>query len=233
MRGAQRGLGSLARDAGLLGVIGIGCCAASGAGAASAPDVYELTIRATTVATFDHTGAPADKAGCTSTARAEGVLTVHFGTRRSVLVRFVSGRLQPVAVRPLDGTAVLAGTNEVHELCGTSSTFSPEYCRRTTRTFRNAATTLRSTRPGSIAAGAIHLTLRPVNCPREPDQLRRALLAPVPAPVQASTRTLANDRTTRVTLTASAIHTLTYGPPEGGILQQRTAWKFTLVRTGR
>jgi hypothetical protein len=227
------GLGSVAGDACLLGVIGIVCLTASSADAAPAPDVFALTIRATVVADFDHTTAPLESGDCTTTSRAQGLQTVHFGTRRPVLVRFVSGRLQPVTARPLDGTAALMGTNEVDEVCPPSQTHSPEPCRRTTRTFRGARTTLRSSGPGRIAVGAIRLSLRPVNCPREPDELRRAELAPVPGPVHISTRALTNGGATRITLTASARHTLTYGPVEAGVLQQRSKWTFTFLRTGR
>ena len=39
--------------------------------------------------------------------------------------------------------------------------------------------------------------------------------------------------TTRVTLAASARRTKNYGSPEQGSVQQRTSWRFTLVRTGR
>jgi hypothetical protein len=227
------GLGRLARNAGVLGVIGLGTLAGAGTHAAPAPDVFALTIRATAVADFDHTTAPVESAGCTTTSRAEGFLTVHFGTRRPVLVRFVSGRVQPVTVRPLDGTAVLHGTNELDEVCPPTETHSPESCRATTRTFRNARATLRNTRPGLLTVGAIRLVLRRINCPREPDELRRALLAPVPGPVRVSTRTLANERTTRITLTASGRRTLTYGPLQQGFLQQRSTWTFTFVRTAR
>lgn len=233
MRRTAWGLGRLARNAGVLAVIGFASAAGAGTHAASPPDIFELTIRATAVADFDHTTVPVESAGCTTAARAEGFVTVHFGTRRPVLVRFVSGRLQPVAVRPLDGTAVLAGTNQVDEVCPATQTHSPESCRRTTRTFRNARSTLRSTRPGWITVGAIRVALRPINCPREPDELRRAFLAPVPGPVRVSTRTLADDRMTRISLTASARRTLTYGPLENGFLQQRSSWRFMLVRTGR
>jgi hypothetical protein len=206
---------------------------ASSAGAAPAPDVFALTIRATVVADFDHTTAPVGSGDCTTTSRAQGSLTAHFGTRRPVLVRFVSGTLQLVTVRPLDGTAVVAGTNEVVKVCPPLQTPSPELCRRTTRTFRNARTTLRGSGPGLIVVGSIRLSLRPIDCPREPDELRRAPLAPVPGPVHVSTKELANARTTRITLTASARHTLTYGPLEAGVLQQRSKWTFTFVRTGR
>jgi hypothetical protein len=71
--------------------------------------------------------------------------------------------------------------------------------------------------------------LRPIDCPREPGELRRAILAPTPGPVRITPRL----RSTRMTLTASATRTKSYGSPENGILRQRTIWTFTFVRTGR
>jgi hypothetical protein len=205
--------------------------AASGAaGAVPAPQVFALTIRATAVADIDHTGAPTSSGSCTTTNRAEGPLTVHFGTRRPVLVRFVGGRLQAVTVGPLDGTAILTGTNLLEESCATGlPTVTPVYCPRTTRTFRNARTTLRGTRPGTIAVGPIRVTLRPVDCPREPNELRQAILGPAPGPFRIAPK----PRSTRLTLTASATRTKIYGSPENGILRQRTTWKFTFVRKAR
>lgn len=220
----------LARDACVLGVIGLAGSAASGAGAAPAPQVFALTIRATTVASIDHTDVPIPSGECTTTNRAEGPLTVHFGTRSPVLVRFVGGRLQPVTVAPLDGTAVLTGTNLLEEKCAAElPTWSTEYCRKTTRTFRGAKTTLRATRSGGIAVGPVRVRLRPIACPREPNELRQAILAPTPGPLRVRPRL----RFTRITLTASARRTKIYGSPENGILQQRTAWSFTFVRTDR
>ena len=227
MRRAKRGLGRLAGNAGLLGVAGLAIFAASGAGAASAPQVFALTIRATTVADIDHSGAPAATGDCTTTNHAAGVLKVQFGTRRPVLVRFDGTRLQTVNVGPLDGTATLTGSNLVEETCAAGPpTFRTEPCRKTIRTFRNANTTLRGTRPGTIAVGPVRVTLRPIDCPREPAELRQAILAPTPATL----RTTLNSRSARVTLIASATRTRSYGSPEQGTLQQRTTWRFTFVR---
>lgn len=227
MRSVARRLGRLARDAGLLGVIGSASIAASGAGAAPPPQVFALTIRATTVALIDHTGAPTSSGDCTTTNRAEGPLTVRFGTRRPVIVRFVGGKLQTVTVTPLDGTAVLTGTNLRQESCATGlPMLTPENCPRTTRAFRGARTTLHGTRAGAIAIGPARVALRPIDCPREPDELRQAILGPTPGPLRITPK----PRSTRLTLTASASRTKIYGSPEAGVLRQRTTWKFTFVR---
>jgi hypothetical protein len=192
--------------------------------------VFALTIRATTVATFDHTPAPATSGVCSTTERAEGFLTVHFGTRRPVLVRFVGGRLQTVTATPLDGTAVLHGTNLMEEACATGDpTFSTLYCRATTRTFRNARSTLRGPGPGTVTLTPVRIALRPIKCPHEPNELRRAILAPTPGPLRISP----SGRSGRLTLTGLAIRTRTYGSPEAGFLQQRSSWKLTFVRTAR
>lgn len=228
MRSVARGLGRLARDAGVLGVIGLASVA--GSGAAPGPQVFALTIRATTVADIDHTGAPTSSGDCTTTNRAEGPLTVRFGTRRPVLVRFVDGRLQTVTVAPLDGTAVLSGTNLREESCPTGvPTSTPEDCPRTTRTFRGAKTTLHGTRAGVIAVGPARVTLRPIDCPREPKELRQSILGPTPGPIRITPK----PRSTRLTLKASATRTRTYGSPEAGALRQRTTWTFTFVRKDR
>lgn len=227
MRRAKRRLGRLAGNAGLLGVTGLASFAASGAGAAPGPQVFALTIRATTVADIDHTGAPAASGDCATTTHAAGLLKVHFGTRRPVLVRFAGTRLQTVDVGPLDGTATLTGTNLVQETCAAGPpTAMTDNCRKTIRTFRSAKTTLRGTRPGTIAVGPVRVTLRPIECPREPTELRQAILAPTLAPL----RITLNSRSIRVTLIASATRTRNYGSPEQGILQQRTTWRFTFVR---
>src|SRR5204863_6638536 len=117
VRGVARGLGSLARNAGLLGVIGSACFAASGAGAVRAPDLFELTIRGTAVADFDHTTAPVERLECETSSRAQGHRTVVFRSSRPTLVRFVSGRIRPVAVRGLEGTVKLGGTNTETSVC--------------------------------------------------------------------------------------------------------------------
>jgi hypothetical protein len=217
VRRAARSLGRLARDAGFLGAIGATSIAAAGADAAPAPEVFKLTIRVTAIADFDHTSAPLDSAGCATTTQAQGFMTMQFGTRRPLLVRFVAGRAQPVVVRPLDGTAVLRGTNDLAAVCASGTTHSPEACRQTVRTFRDAT-------------GAVRVTLRPIDCPREPDELRRAVIGRLPSPLSISTATLAAARTKRITLTASAKHTFTYNPPEAGFLQQRAKWTLTFER---
>jgi hypothetical protein len=189
--------------------------------------VFALTIRATTFAKIDHSDAPAASGGCTTMNRARGLLTARFATRRPVLVRFADGRLQPVTVAPLDGTAVLAGSNALTETCAAGQpTVSTEPCPSSTRRFRGARTTLDGTHSGAIAVGPVRVTLRPIDCPREPNELRRAYLAPTPGPL----RVMLRPHSTRLRLTATATRRKRYGSPENGILTQRTIWKFTFAR---
>jgi hypothetical protein len=57
------------------------------------------------------------------------------------------------------------------------------------------------------------------------------LRAPLgPPPVRLRAATLENPRATRITLTATATRRKTYGPVEQGTLEQRSAWRVTLVR---
>jgi hypothetical protein len=197
------------------------------------PARFELSIVATTYAEWDHTTAPVEANGCTTAQRAEGVLTVHFHTRRPVLVRFVDGRIVPAAVGPLEGTATLTGTNTFNQICGTSESHSPQSCAETTLTFRGVKTHVSSTKSGSVTLGPLRVHLRAIECPREPVQVTRDPLGPVPGPLRVSTRTLSHSRFTRITLTASASRRVKYGPLEQGTLRQRTFWRLTLVRVQR
>lgn len=206
------------------------CCAA--AGAAGTPARFELTIVATTQAEWDHTTAPVQANGCTSSERSEGSLTIHFRTRRPVRVSFVGGRIVPADIGPLDGTATLTGPNTFNQVCGTTESHTPQDCSESTRTFRGVKTHVSSTKPGAVSLGPLRVRLRTIECPREPVQVRDDQLGPVPGPLKLSTRTLSGSRFRRITLTASASRHVKFGPLEQGTLQQRTSWRLTLVRVG-
>jgi hypothetical protein len=221
-------LGSLARNACLLGAVAGVASASAGAAATSAH--FELTIVATTHADWDQTTAPVETNGCMTSQRSEGSLTVHFRTRRPVRVSFVGGKIVPVDVRPLDGTATLTGPNTFNEVCPMSESHIPQYCSKTTQTFRDVKTHASSTKPGSITLGPLRVHLRAIECPREPAEVRRDPLGPVPGPLKVSIKTLSHSRFARITLTASASRRFRYGPLEQGMLQQRTSWRVTLVR---
>jgi hypothetical protein len=223
VRGTQRGLGSLARDAGLLGVIGVLCYAAGGADAAPAPHSFTLTISATSVANFDHTD-------CDAGTRAVGVRTATFRTSRPVVVHFAGGRIRTTVVRGLRGTVKLSGTNTDGITCGGSPAAQPQRCATTTRRFADARVTLSSTAPGSITIQPPRVTLRRAHCPEEPGDVAALPLGPPPGPLHIAVSTLTSPRTTRVTFTASARRTKNYESPEEGATHQRTSWKFTLAR---
>jgi hypothetical protein len=233
VRGVARRLGRLARNTGVLGVIGVLSFAASGAGAAPAPEPFLLTISATSVADFDHTSAPVTLLECETSQRAEGARTAVLRSSRPTLVRFVDGRIQTVVLRRLKGTVKLSGTNTANMVCAGMETHTPEPCAKTTRLFADARVTLSSAGRGSITIRPPRVALRRIQCPQEPDDFLALPLGPPPGPLRISLASLRNARTTRITLTASGSRTTTYGAPEAGTLQQRTAWRFTFVRTGR
>lgn len=207
--------------------------AAAGAAAAPAPQLFELTISATAVADFDHTGAPISRLECQTSSRAEGFRTAVFRSSRPTLVRFVGGRIQPVVLRGLTGMVKLSGTNTENVVCAGQETHRPQSCSKTTRTFEGARASLSSTASGSISVAPPRVALRRIRCPLEPREVVALPLGPGLGPLRVPVATLTNPRTTRITLTASARQTKNYGAPEAGFVQQRTAWKLTLVRTGR
>jgi hypothetical protein len=233
VRGVARRLGRLARNTGVLGVIGVLSFAASGADAAPPPQQFLLTISATSVAKFDHTSAPVTLLECETSQRAEGARTAVLRSSRPTLVRFVDGRIQTVVLRRLKGTVKLSGTNTANMVCAGVETQTPEPCAKTTRRFAGARVTFSSAGRGSITIRPPHVALRRIQCPQEPDDFLALPLGPPPGPLHISLASLRNARTTRITLTASGSRTKTYGAPEAGTLQQRTAWKVTFVRTGR
>jgi hypothetical protein len=233
VRRVARGLGSLARNTGLLTFIGLTSFTAAGAAAAPAPQLFELTISATSVADFDQTGAPISRLECETSSRAEGFRTAVFRSSRPTLVRFVGGRIQPVVLRGLKGTVKLSGTNTENVVCAGQETHTPQYCPKIMRTFKSALASLSSPASGSISVAAPRVALRRIRCPLEPEEVVALPLGSGLAALHVSLATLTNPRTTRITSTASARRTKNYGAPEAGFVQQRTAWKFTLVRTGR
>jgi hypothetical protein len=227
------GLGSLARNTGLLASIGITSFASAGAAATPAPQLFELTITATSVAEFDHTGAPISRLECETSSRAEGFRIAVFRSSRPTLVRFVGGRIQPVVLRGLTGTVTLSGTNTENVVCAGQETHTAQPCSKTTRTFKSVRASLSSTASGSISVAAPRVALRRIDCPLEPKEVVALPLGPGLARLRVPVAALANPRTSRITLTATARRTKKYGAPEAGFAQQRTAWKFTLVRMGR
>jgi hypothetical protein len=230
VRRAQGRLGRLERDAGLLALTGVVCFAATSASATPAPAVFRLTISGTATADFDHTSAPVASGACEVSLRSVGSRSASFRSTRPTVIRIVAGRVQKVEVRAVVGTVNLTGENTSNEACSGLETHTAQPCADTTRTFRDARTTLSSTKAGSITLRPLRIRLQRSECPREPDEVVAAPLAPVPGPLRVSTATLANRRIARITLTASASRRTNYGSPEAGTLQQRAAWTLTFKR---
>jgi hypothetical protein len=218
----------LERNARVLGLAGATCFAASGAGAAPAPRLFNLTISATSVANFDHTD-------CDATLRAVGMETATFRSSRPTLVRFVSGRLRPVLMRGLRGSVMLSGSNTHGVVCtgGETPTPAPEQCPSSTRTFTNGHVGFSSAAAGSITVEAPRVGVQRIHCPEEPAEVVALPLGIAPGRLHVSVATLTNPRTTRITLTATARRTKNYASPERGFVRQRTSWRFTFVRTAR
>jgi hypothetical protein len=232
VRSVAWGLGSLARNAGLLGVTGVLSTVAGGADAAPAPQVFALTISATSITDFDHTTAPIERLDCETSSRAEGFRTTSFTSTRATLVRFVGGRLQPVVAGGLKGTVKLSGTNAAKLACGGQETQTPQPCPKSKRAFVNGRATLSSAVAGSITIRLPRVALRRIHCPEEPAEVAVLPLGIAPGPLHVQVATLTNPRTTRIALTASARRTTNYATPEAGFVKQRTAWKLTFLRVG-
>jgi hypothetical protein len=202
---------------------------ASSASAAPAPLLFNLTISGSASADFDHTSAPVTSGGCELSTRSEGFRTARFRSSPT-RVRFVAGRLQTVAVGGIAGTVKLSGPNTLNEVCADTENHTVQPCPQTTRTFGNARTTLRGTNAGTITLRPISVSLRRIHCPEEPADVVAAPLGPVHRPLHISLASLANRRTTRITLTASTTRRKNYAPPEDGSSDQRSTWTLTFTR---
>jgi hypothetical protein len=232
VRSASWGLGRLERDARLLTLIGVGavCFAAARADAAPAPLGFAVSVSGTAHEEWDHTGAPTADGTCERTLRSEGIRDARFRTTHPTLVRVTGGRLLAVTIRNLAGTVTSGGANTIRRRCGTDLMEAVADCAQTRRSFRAASVRAHSTRPGSVTLGPLRATLRRSDCPLEPADVVREPLGRVPGPLRVSPAALANRRLARITLTASASRRKNYGPVEAGTLQQRSAWRVTLVR---
>ena len=231
MRRAAGRLGRLARNACLLTLVGITSVFAATANAAPEPATFKLSISGTAHAEWDHTAAPVPAGDCVRTTRSEGFRDVRFRTARPTVVRVVDKRVLAATIRRLAGTVTLAGANTVTDMCGAESRQAIQDCATTRRSFGKGTVSAVSRRAGSLTFGRIRNTrLRTSTCPREPAEVVSTPLGPVPGPLRISTSALANPRIARITLTATASRTVTYGPEASGTLEHRSAWKVTLQR---
>lgn len=207
------------------------CAIAAHAWAAPAPTLFKLSITGTAHAEWDHTGAPFPFEDCNRSIRSEGFRDVRFRTAKPTVVRVVGGRVLAATVRRLTETVTLTGANTISDVCGSVGRDAIQDCARTKRTSRTATIGLVATRPGSITLRSVrNARLRTSTCPREPAEVVRAPLGPVPGPLRVSTAVLSDKGVARITLTASKTGTVDYGPLEQGMLKHRSTWRFTLQR---
>ena len=210
------------------------CAAGARASAAPAPVVFKLTVSGTSTAEWDHTGAPAVDGSCQVAVRSEAVRVVRLRSAKPTLVRFVDGKIRTVSLRNITGTVTLSGRNTVTENCGTTDVRTTEQaCPKGTRRFKSGRTTLTSNGAGRVTVRTPRASLRRAECPREPADVAAMPLGPAPGVLQVATRTLANRRVGKITLTASRTRRKDYGDPEIGTLEQRSSWTITFVRTAR
>lgn len=202
-------------------------CPVAAQAARQAPaDVFLLTVAGTATAVWNHTD-------CDTALGSEGVRTAHFRSSAPTVVHFVHGRLQPVDARGLAGTITLTGTNLADAACGDDGLPSDDRCGATTRRFSNARVRLTAGGVARVLIAAPRVVLPGAQCPREPADVVSRPLGQKVGPLRMSTHTLAEHRTVRITLTATATRRKTYGKTERGTLTQRATWKLTFVRTGR
>jgi hypothetical protein len=207
------------------------CAAATHVSAAPAPALFKLSISGTAHAEWDHTGMPVAFENCDRTIRSEGIRTVRFRMTKPTVVRVVSGRVLAATARRLAGNVTLAGANTIRDVCGPETREAIQDCATTKRTFRAATIALVGTRAGLLTLRSVqNARLRASPCPREPAEVVRAPLGPVPGPLRVSTASLADKGVARITLTASKSGIVNYGPLEQGRLRHRSAWKLTLER---
>jgi len=229
----EHGVHPAARHTVLIGVL-VACLTAAHASAKPAPALFQLSITGTAHAEWDHTGAVAAAGDCERTVRSEGIRNVSFRTAGSTLVRVADGHVLAAKVRRLAGTVTLSGANTTTDVCGVEVHEAIADCATTKRSFRGGTVDLASSRSPNLTFRPVrNVRLRTSSCPREPAQLARAPIGPVPASVPVSRATLSNDRLTRITVTATARVKTTFGSPESGTLNQRAVWKLELRRVER
>jgi hypothetical protein len=212
----------------LVGVLSI---AATTAAAAPAPTLFRVSLTASAQQQWDHTTAPVASGSCERTERSEGIRSATFSTRRSGVLRVVGGRFLRGELKAVAGSVSLVGANTNKEVCGETGMESIADCAPTKRSFGGAI--LRIAAPGRgvlIVRSVRNIRLRSAQCPREPVEVRRMPLGPLPITFRVSTESLADPRTVRITLRASRSRTTIYPAPQAGTLRERSFWTLSLVR---
>jgi hypothetical protein len=224
-------LGRLARDAGFLISIGVLAAPAATAPAAPAPTLFRVTLTAVAHQEWDHTAAPVMIGSCERTERSEGIRTVTFRTKRPGVLRIADRRFLAGTLTAVTGTVSLVGANTDEEVCGQAGMELIADCAPTRRSFTGASLRISGRSRGVLVVTSVrNVRLRGVQCPREPADVRRAPLGPLPITFRVSPETLANPRIVRITLRASSSRTRAYPAPEAGTLKDRGVWLLTLRR---
>jgi hypothetical protein len=227
------GLGSLRRNLGLLGLIGVACVGAAHASAAPAPALFRLTIVGTAHQEWSHSAAPVESGGCTRTETSDGIRAVSFHTGSPVIVQLSGGRVLPVNVRGIIGTVTLGGSNTTEEVCGDVGNGRTADCAQTRRAFRSATVHAASPRPGVVTVDRIaNVRLALADCPREPTDVRLRPLGPSLNLLRLPRQALMEQRLVRINLRASRSRRTVYGPPQAGRLVESAEWTLTFVRVG-
>ena len=221
----------LARNWGLLGLIGLASVVATNASASPAPALFKLSISGTANQKWSYTAAPRQSGDCSRTDMSEGIRTLQFRTKTASLVRLVGGRVLRADVRSLTGTVTLVGANTIDERCGDVGTSRIADCVQTKRSFSGAKVRVSSPRPGLLALGAVRgIRLRDSDCPVEPTAVLRRPLGPELSPLRLPQEVLGQARVTRITMRGSRSRTTAYVTPEDGSLEERSEWRLTFVR---
>jgi hypothetical protein len=233
VRRSPCGLGRLAQDTGLLGLLAASCVLAAGAQAAPAPTRFRVTLVGTAQQSWAHTSAPVEDGICRRIEKSEGIRSATFRTRRPIVVRFLGGRVLPVDLRGLAGTVTLGGANTKDEICGGVGSSAISDCAQTKRSFAGARARIASPRPGVLALEVVrNVRLEVSDCPREPAEVVRRPLGPAPGPLRLPKLALTEQRLKRLTLRGSRTQRKVYASPEEGQLEERAEWTLTFVRLG-
>jgi hypothetical protein len=227
----QAALRRLAKNRGLLGLVGLASFFVANASAAPTPALFKLSIRGTANQQWSYTTAPRQTGSCSRTDMSEGIRSVQFRTKAASLVRLVGGRILPADVRSLTGTVTLVGANTIDEQCGDVGTSRIADCVRTTRSFSGGRLRVSSPRPGLLALGTVRgIRMRDSDCPIEPTAVMRRPLGPELSTLRLPEEVLGQARVTRITMRGSRSRTIAYAAPEDGSLKERGEWRLTFVR---
>jgi hypothetical protein len=224
-------LGPLRRNVSLLGLLGVACVVAAHASAAPGPTRFRLTIVGTVHQEWTFTAAPVTSGDCRRTETSEGIRSVSFRTTVPVTVRLAGGRVLPVQVRRIAGTATLAGANTTEQICGGVGTSKIADCAQTRRSFTGASLHVVSPRRGFITLNRIaNVRLATADCPHEPPDIVRRPLGPALNLLRLPKAALMEGRLARINLHASRTQRTNYGSPEQGRLVESAGWTVTFVR---